>query len=304
MVILKRMRAFFLVAVTLSLTVVGSAQVASQGDSQIAGVEPDADAKVVLVSEVNWGPLNPARGDASPRAGTLWGDRSGSGPTGFLVEFAEGFSSPPHIHNVSYRGVVISGLIHNDDPDSAPMWMPPGSFWTQPAGEIHITAAEGSHNLAYIEIEKGPYLVRPKEKAFDNGERPVNVDASNIVWLDASNSTWISQSGISASAGGPQIAFLWGSPQDDHLSGALVKLPVGFSGKLESRGASFRAVVIQGLLQYQAAGKTGVKTLEPGSYFSSIGKSVHQVSCESQEECIIYVRMDGRVKVSPAPPRN
>lgn len=103
---------------------------------------------------VEWGPLNPARGDASPRAGTFWGDRTGSGPSGFRVVFADGLSSPSHIHNVSYRGVVISGLIHNDDPDADEMWLPRGSFWTQPAGEAHVTAAAGSRNVAHIEIEK------------------------------------------------------------------------------------------------------------------------------------------------------
>ncbi|MCG8600560.1 MAG: DUF4437 domain-containing protein, partial [Verrucomicrobiales bacterium] len=90
--------------------------------------------EIVTASEVNWTPLNAARGDASPQAGTLWGDRAGEPQTGFLVKFADGFSSPPHIHNVTYRGVVISGQIHNDDPDAAEMWMPAGSFWTQPAG--------------------------------------------------------------------------------------------------------------------------------------------------------------------------
>ena len=59
-----------------------------------------------------------------------------------------------------------------------------GSFWTQPKGEVHITAAKGTTNVAYIEIEEGPYLVLPTEEAFDSGERPINVDASNIVWID------------------------------------------------------------------------------------------------------------------------
>ena len=74
--------------------------------------------EVILASEVKWEQLNPARGDKSPKAATLWGDRKGSVPTGFLVKFMDGFSSPPHIHNVSYCGVVISGLIHNDDPNA------------------------------------------------------------------------------------------------------------------------------------------------------------------------------------------
>ena len=78
---------------------------------------------VLPVAEVEWQQLNPARGDASPAAATLWGDRNGPDATGFLVRFVDGFESPPHIHNVSYRGVVIRGLVHNDDPDAEAMWM-------------------------------------------------------------------------------------------------------------------------------------------------------------------------------------
>ena len=183
--------------------------------------EPAAErtSEVVLTSEVEWGPLNPARGDRGPKAGTLWGDRTGPGPSGFLVEFLDGFESPPHIHNVSYRGVVLSGLIHNDDPNADDLWLPPGSFWTQPKGAVHVTAARGSHNLAYIEIEEGPYLVLPVEEEFDSGEVPVNVDRSNVVWLD--------QPGTPAAARGPRVAYLWGNPRDDRLSGALVELPAG-----------------------------------------------------------------------------
>ena len=88
--------------------------------------------ELVLTSEVEWQQLNTARGDKSPQSATLWGDRKGAVPTGFLARFVDGYSSPPHIHNVTYRAVVISGRIHNDDPDAADMWMPAGSFWTQP----------------------------------------------------------------------------------------------------------------------------------------------------------------------------
>ncbi|MCU7846006.1 MAG: DUF4437 domain-containing protein [Candidatus Thiodiazotropha sp. (ex Monitilora ramsayi)] len=290
------MRVFLSLAlVSVVTSACTSMQVAPDSATQNQAGEPTS--KVVLTSEVKWEPLNPARGDKSPMAGTLWGDRKGSVPTGFLVKFVDGFSSPPHIHNVSYRGVVISGLIHNDDPNAADMWMPAGSFWTQPKGEVHITAANGSSNVAYIEIEKGPYLVLPSEEAFDSGKRPVNVDISNLVWLDASNISWIDQSGIPVSAVGPKVAFLWGSPQDSLLNGALVKLPAGFTGKINSHGSAFRAVVIKGLLKYLKSEKN-VKTLGPGSYFSSEEESVHQVSSATGEECIIYVRSEGRFNVT------
>lgn len=254
--------------------------------------------EVILASDVKWEQLNPARGDKSPLAATLWGDRKGSVPTGFLVKFAEGFSSPPHIHNVSYRGVVISGLIHNDDPNAAEMWMPTGSFWTQPKGEVHITAARARTNVAYIEIEKGPYLVLPLKKAFDSGERPINVDSSNIVWFDAYNTSWGDQPGTSTSANEPKIALLWGNPNGDELSGFLIKLPAGFTGKIHSQGTTFRAVVAQGHPQYLVS-EADSKTLEPGSYFSSEEESVHSISSHVDEESILYVRTDGKFKIIP-----
>ena len=292
---MQSMKTYLLIALATGLPWAKSVGIAQEQTAE-------SNSKVVLSSEIEWQQLNPARGDKSPQAATLWGDRNGTVPTGFLVKFVDGFSSPPHIHNVTYRGVVISGLVHNDDPDAKPMWMPTGSFWTQPAGEVHITSAMGESTVAYIEIEKGPYLVLSTEQAFDRGERPVNVDASNIVWLDASNTNWIHRRASSNSANGPKLAFLWGNPHDDHLNGALVKLPAGFTGKIQSRGSAFRAIVIQGRTQLQMQGGTDVKTMEPGSFFSSNEDAVHQLSCEAREDCIIYVRSKGKFDVIPTKP--
>ena len=277
----------------------GAVRVHSQTASQsnVSAPAIGQTTEIVLKSDVKWGPLNAARGEASPRAGTLWGDRTGAGPSGFLVQFTEGFASPPHIHNISYRGVVITGLIHNDDPDAENMWLSPGSYWTQPAGDVHITSAKGSKNLAYIEIEDGPYLVKSTEEAFDTGESSINVDESNLVWLDASDIVWIDQPGTPPSAERPELAFLWGSPKDGQLYGSLVKLPAGFTGEIRSKSSSFRTVVVQGLLNHNLPSGNSVKTLEPGSYFGSEGGAVHRVSCEGDAECIIYVRTDGAYEV-------
>ena len=294
----RNMKTYLSIAFACIVTACASLQAASNSFAQEAATEPTKE--VVLASEVEWTYLNPARGDLAPMAGTLWGDRNGNESTGFLLKPKDGFQSPPHIHNISYRGVVISGLIHNDDPDAEFMWMPAGSFWTQPKGQVHITAAKGADTLAYIEIEKGPYLVLPSKEAFLSRERPVNLDKSNIVWLDASNITWIDQSEMPASANGPKVAFLWGNPQDDQLNGTLVKLPAGYTGKIHSHGSTFRAVVIQGQPQYQMSGETDVKTLVPGSYFSSKGETVHQISSKAGEESIVYVRTNGKFEVIPA----
>ena len=241
--------------------------------------------KVVLASEVEWSYLNPKRKEKTPMAGTLWGDRNSTKPTGFLLKPKNGFSSPPHIHNVSYRGIVISGLIHNDDPNATDMWMPAGSFWTQPKGEIHITSAKGSNILAYIEIERGPYLVLPKEKHFDSGEKLINVDKSNIVWLNNSDITWNENNGA-------QTAFLWKG--ENGFNGTFIKLQPRFSGLINSKGSIFGAVVIKGQLNY-----TGEKPtiLKAGSYFSTEGEAIHNIS-SNEVETILYIRTNGAYKVT------
>ncbi|MEL6343140.1 MAG: DUF4437 domain-containing protein [Myxococcota bacterium] len=242
--------------------------------------------RVLPVSSVQWEALNPARGDRSPQAGTLWGDRNGEVPTGFLVRFVDGFSSPPHIHNVTYRGVVLSGRVHNDDPDAAVMWMPPGAYWTQPAGEVHITAAKGDENVAFIEIDQGPYLVRPPEQTFDNGERPVNLDPSNLIWLDASNTPWID-------ASGPTLTHLWGAPGEGQRSGSLLKLPAGFNGQVTSSDRHFRAVVVQGRPTHQVPGRSAPQSLPPGSTFDAQGPVAHQLTVGAGEDSILYVSAMG-----------
>ena len=285
---MKNIKAFLLLTVTVIAIAWGSTQVLSHSF--------DATSQVILASELEWSPLNPARGDASPKAATIWGDRAGTEATGFLVKFEQGFSSPPHIHNVTYRGVVIDGLVHNDDPNAENMWMPKGSFWTQPAGEAHITSAEEPTNIAYIEIDEGPYLVQPQEEAFDNGERPVNVDASNIVWLDAPEKNLGDRSRGSNVASKAQVAFLWGNPQNKEPYGAMIKITPGFKGKIRPHGSNFRAVVIEGQPEYLASGGTEPKNLEPGSYFSSQGKSAHKLNSGTTES-IFYVRTNGKFDI-------
>jgi len=235
-----------------------------------------AQGKVIAAKDVEWGYLNPARGDKSPGAADLWGDRTKDTATGMLVRFNKGFESPPHIHNITYRGIVIEGEMHNDDPNAAKMWMPTGSFWTQPAGEDHTTAANDKTNLIYLEIDEGPYLVKPSKEHFDNGERPINVHADNMVWLHETDTANISATGVSS-------AYLWG---DTHsLYGSFVKLPQGFEGEIVAKSDEFKAVVISGSLKYD-----NVKTLDPGSYFT-LSKGAHsRIENEGNKPSIVYIR--------------
>ncbi|MFS1982627.1 DUF4437 domain-containing protein [Vibrio breoganii] len=248
----------------------------------------DNVSKVVAADDIEWGYLNPLRGVLSPGAADLWGDRTTDTATGMLVRFNKGFESPPHIHNITYRGIVIDGLMHNDDPTAEKMWMPTGSFWTQPAGEDHTTAANGESNLIYLEIDAGPYLVRPSEEHFDNGERPLNLHRDNIVWLNSSDLADINVEGV-------QATYVWGSTSA--MGGSMVKLPAGFKGELKTEASEFRAVVISGEVSYQSAEQKSI-ALSPGSYVESKGAFTHLVENKGENEVTIYIRTNAKYQVN------
>ncbi len=282
------MKKLCLLAVTVvAASCSGATRQTSEGPLA-ASVDPGIT--ISRASEVQWQQLNPARGDQSPKAADLWGDRKSSGATGFLVEFVHGFSSPPHIHNVTYRGVVIEQNVHNDDPKADPMWMPTGSYWTQPKGAVHITSAKGARTRAYIEIDEGPYLVRPVEAAFVAEDQPVNIHASDIPWVSASD---LGPQGAPVTAPGARVAALWGSPQGAAPWGMLVELPAGSDALLKAQGAPFRVVVVQGDAIYQEAGAASPATLTPGSYLHSKGSGA-PISCGLDGKCVLYVRAEGR----------
>ncbi|MBM1107141.1 DUF4437 domain-containing protein [Aurantibacter crassamenti] len=245
--------------------------------------------EVVTADNVEWGWLNPLRGDKSPAAGKLWGDRTKNEPAGFLVKFKKEFSSPSHIHNITYRGVVIKGLLHNDDENAEKQWLPAGSYWQQPAGEAHITATDGEDNMAFLDIQEGPYLVKPTSEAFDNGERPLNVDKTNLVWLNANDIQWVSEKS------NVQTAFLWGSHKENQLRAALIKLPAGFKGSIKNLSPNFRVVVISGKVTHQSSKKDAETVLEPGSYFGAEEDAEPLLGTDT--ETVIYIRSNGNFEV-------
>ena len=243
---------------------------------------------VVPVEDVQWGYLNPLRGDQSPGAADLWGDRTQDTASGMLVRFNKGFASPAHIHNITYRAIVIAGQMHNDDPKAERMWMPPGSFWTQPAGENHTTAANSPNNLIYLEIDSGPYLVEPSANEFDNGERAINLHRDNSVWLNNRELENIHVAGVEAT-------YLWGDTSSLH--GTMIKLPAGFSGRIVTPASEFRAVVVAGTVVYQASTNRPSKTLRPGSYLESAGDASLSLSNPNDTVATVYIRTNAHYLV-------
>ncbi|MGY0592058.1 MAG: DUF4437 domain-containing protein, partial [Paraglaciecola chathamensis] len=219
----------------------------------------------------------------------LWGNRTTDTATGMLVRFNKGFESPPHIHNITYRGIVIEGQMHNDDPSAEKMWMPAGSFWTQPAGENHTTAANGETNLIYLETDSGPYLVKPSNEKFDNGERPLNLPKDNMVWLADSDLNQINVDGV-------ESTYLWGNTAD--MNGSMVKLPAGFNGDITTNANEFRAVVIAGAVEYSSNEQSEAQALSAGSYVESKGNFTHSIANKADTPAVIYIRTNSKYQVN------
>ncbi|MEM8524318.1 MAG: DUF4437 domain-containing protein [Bacteroidota bacterium] len=69
--------------------------------------------QIGLSKDLNFIPLNPERCDKAPQAGAVYGNIRENVATGYIGKFKDGFSSPPHIHNITYRAIVMNGELHN-----------------------------------------------------------------------------------------------------------------------------------------------------------------------------------------------
>ena len=95
-------------------------------------------------------------------------------------------------------------------------------------------------------------------------------------------------------SGNPPITRLAGNPGDEKLSRSLVRLPKGFDGIVRNEGAEMHVIVITGRVSHEVREPA---VLEAGSYFGSTGVAEHRVVCD--EECLLYVRTDGKFTVTP-----
>jgi len=143
--------------------------------------------------------------------------------------------------------------------------------------------------MAFLDIQEGPYLVKPTSEAFDNGERPVNVDKTNLVWLNACDIDWVTEKS------NVETTFLWGSHEKNQLRAILLKLPAGFKGKIKNLSPNFRAVVISGGLTHQFSKKEAVNQLDAPSYFGAEENATSIIS--AKKETVLYIRSNGDFKV-------
>ncbi|TPM50021.1 DUF4437 domain-containing protein [Mesorhizobium sp. B2-2-4] len=97
--------------------------------------------------------------DQPQRLGPLWGERA-KRPAGTLLKVPGNWHAPVHAHTADYRAVVIQGLWAHwqmDGGEASKVELPPGSYWTQKANEMHADACLSDTECVILLINTEPY---------------------------------------------------------------------------------------------------------------------------------------------------
>lgn len=97
--------------------------------------------------------------DQPQRLGPLWGERA-KGPAGTLLKVPGNWRAPVHAHTADYRAVVIKGLWAHwqmQGGEATKVELPPGSYWTQKANEMHDDACLSDTECVILLINDTPY---------------------------------------------------------------------------------------------------------------------------------------------------
>lgn len=97
--------------------------------------------------------------DQPQRLGPLWGERA-KGPAGTLLKVPGNWRAPVHAHIADYRAVVIQGLWAHwqmQGGEASKVELPPGSYWTQKADEMHDDACLSQTECVILLINDTPY---------------------------------------------------------------------------------------------------------------------------------------------------
>ena len=116
-----------------------------------------AETKVTTAEDINWGYLNAARGDKSPGAADLWGDRTKDTATGMLVRFNKGIEGSITSSGDEFKAVVIQGSLSYIDENKS-------NARTLNAGSYVASSTPAKHRLRNISDDETIVYVRASSK--------------------------------------------------------------------------------------------------------------------------------------------
>ncbi len=96
---------------------------------------------------------------------------------------------------------------------------------------------------------------------------------------------------------GASFSYPW--KEDNGRHGDVIRFPAGFDSAPHTHTASYRGVVIQGVLMNPPERETTSVRLPPGSTWFVAGGVIHSTKCVSKEECQFYVHQEAAFDFKP-----
>ena len=112
---------------------------------------------ILPARELKWAPEAPG---LPQQMVTLWGDRK-KGEAAVLIKVPAGWEAGLHAHTADYHAVLVAGTwIHTVEGTDAGQELPPGSYWMQPAKEMHDDRCkEGAECIVLVHTDEKTELI-------------------------------------------------------------------------------------------------------------------------------------------------
>jgi hypothetical protein len=263
------------------------------GDKGTTPVAPAPQIKLTPGDQLTFTPLDPNAGDKGPQISVLFGDITQKGPIGFLLKAPPGFKPGVHTHSSDDYAVGITGVLHNYGAgDAEGPGVGAGGIWFQPGNVPHDNHCEdGADCVAFVFLPNG----------FDFQPFPAGQASPPTGGIQVTAAADVVYKPLDPNIGdkGPQLAVLFGNPQEKAPIGFLLKLPAGFKPGPHTHTSDDWAVIVRGTMHNFAPGDEGVG-LGPGGTWFQPGNQVHDNHCEDGAECLLFVYMPNGFDFVPA----
>lgn len=207
----------------------------------------------------------------------------GSGAHGTFGIFGEGATSPPHTHTETYYGVVLSGQMNNPfGTEDAPPTLTPGSFWSVPADEQHVTACLSPDQECRFFFHSGSAF---DFLPIDELTEPRGDDARAIPVGELDFERFRPYAGA---------AEVWGDP-DTGPFGLIARARTRSFVRWSTHREAFTMVPVAG--RSFIISPSGVARVSAGDLIEVGANTPHALVCQRGDDCLYYLFGNGPLEV-------
>lgn len=251
---------------------------AACGSDDQVGFEDVPPGEATLVDEAEFIEIAPFARFASAQGDFMAGEH------GTFGIFGAGAASPPHTHSGAYYAVVIDGQMNNPfGTEADPPSLPPGSFWSVPADDEHVTAClTPDRECTFFFHAAGAFDFFPLEEM-------TQARTTDAVAVPVGDLAFRALDPYDAAA------TVWGDP-DSGPHGTMIRIEAGAdTGGLAHRNA-FSLVPATGSVTIETGGTA--TALPIGRLLEAAPNTVHSLSCDDDADCVLYLFSDAPLDIA------